>query len=49
VELVPPPAMMPECVIEFESASSGRMRIHWKADAPPDWTSLLRAWRESAG
>ena len=49
VELVPPPATMPECVIEFESASGGSMRIHWKADAPPDWTSLLRAWRESAG
>ncbi len=49
VELVPPPAMMPECVIEFESASGGRMRIHWKADAPPDWPSLLRAWRDSAG
>jgi hypothetical protein len=49
VELVPPPATMPECVIEFESASGGSMRIHWKAAAPPDWTSLLRAWRESAG
>ena len=22
------------------------MRIHWKASAPPDWISLLRAWRE---
>jgi hypothetical protein len=48
MELVPPPSTMPECVIEFEF-SGGKMRIHWKADAPPDWTSLLRAWRESAG
>ena len=23
------------------------MRIQWKAAAPPDWTSLLRAWRET--
>jgi hypothetical protein len=50
VELVTPPAtMLPECVIEFESASGGKMRIQWKAAVPPDWTSLLRAWRETAG
>jgi hypothetical protein len=49
VELATPPATMPECVIEFESASGGKMRIHWKAAVPPDWTSLLRAWRETAG
>ena len=45
----PRPTSAPECMIEFESASGGKMRIHWKAAAPPDWTSLLRAWRESAG
>jgi hypothetical protein len=49
VELVPPYSPMPECVIEFESASGGKMRIQWKAAVPPDWTSLLRAWRETAG
>lgn len=50
IELVTQPStVLPECVIEFESARGGRMRIHWKAAAPPDWTSLLRAWRESAG
>ena len=40
---------MPEYVIEFESASGGKMRIQWKAAAPPDWGSLLRACRETAG
>ncbi len=49
VELVPPPSMMPECVIEFESASGDKMRIEWKAAAPPDWASLLHAWRETSG
>jgi hypothetical protein len=48
VELVPPPTI-PECVIEFESASGSKMRIHWKAAAPPDWAGLLRAWWEAAG
>ena len=41
------PAVLPECVIEFESASGGQMRIQWKATVPPDWASLLRAWRET--
>ena len=41
------PAALPECVIEFESASGGKMRIQWKAAVPPDWASLLRAWRET--
>jgi hypothetical protein len=40
-------ATLPECVIEFESASRGKMRIQWKAVAPPDWAGLLRAWRET--
>ena len=48
VELVSPQAAKLEgCVIEFESTNGGKMRIHWKATAPPDWTSLLRAWREA--
>jgi hypothetical protein len=23
------------------------MRIHWNTTAPPDWTGLLRAWRDA--
>ncbi len=45
VELIAPaPASAPECLIEFESASGSKMRIHWKAAVPPDWANLLRAW-----
>ena len=40
-------ATLPECVIEFEAASGGKMRIQWKAAVPPDWASLLRAWRDT--
>jgi hypothetical protein len=43
------PAALPECVIEFESATGSKMRIQWKAAVPPDWASLLRAWRETQG
>jgi len=42
-------ATVPECVIEFESATGSKMRIQWKAAVPPDWASLLRAWRETQG
>ena len=42
-------ATLPECVIEFESASGGKMRIQWKAAVPPDWAGLLRAWHEAQG
>ncbi len=42
-------ATLPECVIEFESSSGGKMRVQWKAVVPPDWTSLLRAWHETQG
>ena len=41
------PAMMAECVIEFESAIGGKMRIQWKSSSAPDWPSLFRAWREA--
>jgi hypothetical protein len=41
------PATVADCVIEFESSISGKMRIHWKSSAAPDWISLFRAWRES--
>ena len=47
IELVGRPPVLPECTIEFESASGGKMRIQWKAAVPPDWASLLRAWRET--
>src|ERR1700685_4360337 len=50
VELItPPPATLEECVIEFESSRGAKMRIQWKASAPPDWANLLRAWRETEG
>jgi len=48
VELIAPhAATLKECVIEFESLRGGKVRIQWKAAAPPDWTSLLRAWRDA--
>ena len=49
VELIREDAAAPSCVIEFESPGGGKMRIHWKAAVPPDWTGLLRAWRETEG
>jgi hypothetical protein len=48
VELVAAqPATLEACVIEFESARGAKMRIHWKATTPPDWSNLLHAWRET--
>src|SRR5579864_930040 len=48
VELVAPHSAAREgCVIEFESSGGGKMRIQWKASTPPDWVSLLRAWRDA--
>ena len=41
------PAALEACVIEFESARGAKMRIHWKAAIPPDWTNLLQAWWET--
>jgi hypothetical protein len=41
------PAVVSECVVEFESSLGGKMRIQWKGSAAPDWASLLRAWREA--
>jgi hypothetical protein len=46
VELIAP---QEECVIEFEAPSGNKMRVQWKASAPRDWVSLLRAWRETEG
>jgi hypothetical protein len=48
VELVSPaPVLLEECVIEVESTAGSKMRIQWKSNTPPDWNSLLRAWRDS--
>jgi hypothetical protein len=48
VELVASPvAKLDECVIECESSRGAKMRIQWRAAVPPDWASLLRAWREA--
>jgi hypothetical protein len=41
------PAAVAECVIEFQSKGGGKMRIQWKGSGAPDWSSLLRAWREA--
>ena len=48
VELVAPhSAVLEDCVIEFEYPSGGTMRFQWKSPVPPDWASLLRAWRDA--
>jgi hypothetical protein len=48
VELIASGAVPPEeWVIELESSGGSKMRIQWKTTAPPDWTNLLRAWRDA--
>jgi len=48
VELIaPPPAKYEEWLIEFESTRGDKMRIHWPVRTAPDWTALLRAWRDA--
>ena len=37
-----------EYVIEFESGAGARMCVRWRGSTP-EWSSLLRAWREVAG
>lgn len=50
VELTPPHAApLVEYAIDFECPGGRKMRIQWKASTPPDWVSLLRAWREMEG
>jgi hypothetical protein len=50
IELTAPQATgQHECAIDFEGLSGRKMRIQWKSMAPPDWISLLRAWREMGG
>jgi hypothetical protein len=49
VELIAPhPVTLGECVIEIESLRGAKMRIQWKAAAPPDWEKLFRAWRDAS-
>jgi hypothetical protein len=45
--IAPASSLDGECMIEFESSAGHKMRIQWKAGKQPDWTSLLRAWREA--
>jgi hypothetical protein len=45
--VAPRSAVLEDCVIEFESSTGGKMRVQWKASAPPDWASLLRACRDA--
>ena len=48
VELIGPArAQLEEWVIDVESSSGSKMRIQWKTAAPPDWASLLGAWRDA--
>ena len=47
VELIAAQPAAADCVIEFESNSGGKMRIQWKGPGALDWSSLLRAWRET--
>ncbi len=48
VELIAPNrAQLEEYVIELESSGGSKMRIQWKTTVPPDWTNLLRAWRNA--
>ena len=48
VELIASHAVsLSECVIEIESSIGSKMRIQWKGSSAPDWTILLRAWREA--
>lgn len=48
VELIAPGAVpAAEWMIELESSGGSKMRVQWKSTTPPDWTNLLRAWRDA--
>ena len=48
VELFAPQAAgASECILELESARSGRLRIQWKGAAPPEVAGLIRVWRDA--
>jgi hypothetical protein len=40
-------ARVEDYLVEFESSGGAKMRVQWKASAPPDWSTLLRAWCEA--
>jgi len=40
----PPPAIAGECVIEFEDATGGRLRVHLKGCDTPDLVALGRGF-----
>jgi hypothetical protein len=42
--LASPVAKVEDYLVEFESSRGAKMRVQWKASAPPDWSTLLRAW-----
>jgi hypothetical protein len=42
--LASPVAKVEDYLVEFESSRGAKMRVQWKASAPPDWPTLLRAW-----
>jgi len=45
LELIAQPGEKAEdYLVEFESSRGAKMRVQWKASAPPDWSTLLRAW-----
>jgi hypothetical protein len=48
VEILPGgmPGPRPECLIEVEDASGGKMRIHLQGGALPDVAALTRVFRE---
>ena len=49
VELIAAHPAAAECLIEFESKRGSKIRIQWKGSGAPDWSGLLRAWREAEG
>jgi hypothetical protein len=50
VELTAPSVVpLAEYAIDFECPSGRKMRIQWKASAPPDWVGLLRGkWKDDS-
>ena len=48
LELIASPrAAVEDCFVEFESSRGDKMRVQWKASAPPEWATLLGAWRRT--
>ncbi len=43
-----PDGKVEDYLVEFESSRGAKMRVQWKASAPPDWPTLLRAWCDAA-